>query len=155
MDDPGMDYETLTGTKSQARVDDENLNLLATFHYVLGGITALGSCMFIFHIVMGVTMIHNPAAFSGPPSASRSPDPFGPMMGYMFAVMGCIAVVGGWTLGALTVYAGKCLQKRTNYLFVQVLAGLNCGFVMPLGTVLGVFTFIVLMRPTVKALFPR
>lgn len=155
MDDPSMDYETLTGTKSQARIDQENLNLLATLHYVLGGITALGSCVFIFHIVMGLTMVHNPAAFSGPPSASRPTDAFPPEMGYMFAAMGTVAVLGGWTLGALTAFAGKCITARKNYIYILVIAGINCAFIMPLGTALGVFTFVVLLRPTVKAMFPR
>lgn len=157
MDDPRMDYETITGTKSQARIDAENLDLLATLHYVLGTITVVFSSIFIAHTVMGLTLARNPNAFgTPPPSASgRPPSGFPPQIGYVFAVMGGLIVVGGWTLGGLTIYAGHCLKRRTNYVFIQVIAGLNCAFVQGLGTALGIFTFIVLYRPTVKTLFGR
>lgn len=160
MDDTQVDYETLTGTKSQARIDAENLDLLALFHFILGAVTVLFSSFFIAHVVMGITLAHNPNVFGPPPSAlSATHDPsdggFPSPMGYVIATMGALVVLGGWTLGGLTVYAGRCLKRRTNYVFVQVVAGLNCVFVQALGTALGVFTFIVLVRPSVKALFPR
>ncbi len=56
-------------------------------------------------------------------------------------------------MGGLTAYAGRCLRARKNYTFLLVMAALNGTFIMPLGTLLGVFTFVVLMRPSVKALF--
>ena len=55
----------------------------------------------------------------------------------------CGVVLLVWTLGALTAYAGRCIQKRCRKLFVYVMAALNCLFI-PYGTLLGVFTFIVL-----------
>ncbi len=162
MDTPGMDYERLTGTMSQERVDQEHLGTLALCHYILGGVTALFSSLFIIHIVMGLTMAHNPNAFT-PPLSPSAPTPvpvttalgFPSGMGYLFAIMGTIAVLGGWTLGGLTVYAGRCLAARKNSLFILIVAGINCAFVMPLGTLLGVFTIVVLTRPTVKVLFDR
>jgi hypothetical protein len=63
-----------------------------------------------------------------------------------------VCVLGGWTLAGLLIYAGRCLARRTRRLFCLVAAGLGCLF-FPLGTVLGVFTFIVLSRPTVRAVF--
>ena len=55
----------------------------------------------------------------------------------------CGVVLLVWTLGALTAYAGRCIQKRCRKLFVHVMAALNCLFI-PYGTLLGVFTFVVL-----------
>jgi magnesium-transporting ATPase (P-type) len=168
MDDPIMDYETLP--KSQELIDAGNLNALTLCHFILGGVTALFSCMFIIHIVMGTMMLHNPGMFTPRPMPQAAPSappypgqlspgqpyPFFPsFMGYMFVTVGTIAVLGGWTLGALTAYAGRCLKARRNYLYILIIAGCNCGFVMPFGTVLGVFTFIVMTRPTVKALFAQ
>ena len=163
MDTPGMDYERLTGTMSQERVDQEHLGTLTLCHYILGGVTALFSCLFIGHIIMGLTLLHNPSAFTPatpPPTMPGQPPmpagyPFPPGMGYLFAVMGTVAVLGGWTLGGLTIFAGRCLTARKNYLFILIIAGINCAFVMPLGTLLGVFTIVVLTRPTVKFLFGR
>ncbi len=167
-----MDYETLTGTRSQERIDNENLNTLTLCHYIMGGLTALFASMFIGHIIIGTMMIHNPNAFNPPvpPPPPGQPHPIGqpypmsaypmqpypffpPGMGYMFVAMGSVAVLGGWTLGGLTAYAGRCLKGRKNYIYILVIAALNGTFVMPLGTLLAIFTYIVLMRPSVKALF--
>ena len=76
-------------------------------------------------------------------------------MGYMFVTMGTIAVLGGWTLSGLTALR-RALPESQAQLPVRLdRRGCNCGFVMPLGTVLGVFTFIVMTRPTVEALFAK
>ena len=52
----------------------------------------------------------------------------------------------------LFVLAGRNLARRRRYLFCQVVAGVGCMF-MPFGTVLGVFTLVVLSRPAVRNLF--
>ncbi len=179
MDTPGTNPEAFAAAQSQERIDADNLNTLTLCHYIMGGLTALFSCLFIMHIVMGAMMIHHPSAFmppvpvypapppshpypSSPPYSSSPTYPAGasypffpPFMGYMFLTMGIIAVALGWTLGGLTAYAGHCLRARKNYIFILIVAGLNCAFVMPLGTILGAFTFVVLLRPTVKALFQQ
>ncbi len=158
MNTTGNDPQPLTNPYNQERVDADNLQTLTLCHFIMGGLIALFSCMFIFHIVMGAMMIHNPSAFTpAPPTLSSPPIPtalgFPPMMGYLFLTMGIIAVISGWTLGGLTAYAGRCLKDRKHYIFILIIAGCSCAFVMPLGTLLGAFTFVVLLRPTVKTLF--
>ena len=63
-----------------------------------------------------------------------------------------IAVIGGWTLAACIVTAGRFLAHRRHYLFCLVMAGIEC-VLMPFGTVLGVFTILVLVRESVKEVF--
>ena len=46
----------------------------------------------------------------------------------------------------------RFLVQRRNHRFCLVLAGVTCLF-MPLGTILGVFTLIVLMRDSVQQSF--
>jgi hypothetical protein len=48
--------------------------------------------------------------------------------------------------------AGRFLARRKHHLFCLVVAGVECLF-FPFGTVLGVFTIIVLMRPSVQQAF--
>lgn len=129
--------------------DEEHLRLLTLFHSIVGGLTAAFASFGLFHFFIGLTLISHPSAF-GPPTASSPPMPR--EMGYLFAVMGGLVVLLGWTLGALTIYAGRCLKARAHYIFILVMAGLNC-LSMPIGTLLGVFTIVVLTRPSVKALF--
>jgi hypothetical protein len=50
--------------------------------------------------------------------------------------------------------AGRNLAQQRRYTFCLVIAGLLCIFI-PFGTVLGVFTIVVLVRPSVKALFEQ
>jgi len=55
-------------------------------------------------------------------------------------------------IAGMVLFAGRCLSRRKNHLLCLIVAGVSCLFV-PMGTVLGVFSIIVLMRPSVKELF--
>lgn len=50
------------------------------------------------------------------------------------------------TLVGANIAAALFLKKRTNRMFLLIVSGINC-LNMPLGTVLGVFTIIVLTKP--------
>ncbi|MGE4545286.1 MAG: hypothetical protein AB7D06_14350 [Pedobacter sp.] len=123
--------------------DEQHLDLLAVFHYVVGGLTALFSCMFLLHIAMGIAMLCG--AFDG----DDAPPEF---FGWLFIIIPSILALAGWTLSGFIVAAGRKLKKRTSYTLCLVVAGIEC-IVMPFGTVLGVFTLVVLSRESVKALF--
>lgn len=58
----------------------------------------------------------------------------------------------GWAFAVCVILAGRFIVRRKHYIFCLVIASLNCLF-MPFGTILGVFTIVVLIRPSVKALF--
>ena len=125
--------------------DEEHLKLLSVFHYVLGGVTALFACFPFIHLILGVVMIVAPEVFE----EGEPPPAF---LGWLFAIMGATCIVFGWAFAILALYAGRCLAKRRRYIYCLIVAALSCLF-MPLGTVLGVFTIIVLIRPSVKELF--
>ncbi len=98
--------------------------------------------------MMGVLVLL--AAESGDADRHQHPPAF---FGWIFIrIAGGSMVTLGWTLAALVLAAGRMLARRRRYLFCLVVAGIECVF-MPLGTVLGVFTIIVLVRPSVKAAF--
>jgi hypothetical protein len=48
--------------------------------------------------------------------------------------------------------SGLWIRARRNRVFSLVVAGINC-FQVPLGTALGIFTIIVLMRDSVRELY--
>jgi hypothetical protein len=127
--------------------DTEHLRLLSLFHYIRGGIGAFVSCIFIIYIFMGLILTASARLFhtnNGPPAA----------VGLIFVVIGSAAVILGWTWAALTIYAGRCLAQRKHRIFCMVIAGINCLF-LPYGTILGIFTLVVLQRPSVQAIFDR
>ena len=74
------------------------------------------------------------------------------MMGLMFVIIPSIIILMGW-IGALCIFiGGRCLARRKRYNFCIFAAAMCCLF-MPFGTILGVFSIIVLVRPSVKMLF--
>jgi hypothetical protein len=52
----------------------------------------------------------------------------------------------------MTILSGRFIAKRRRKLFSLIVAGLSC-LSFPLGTALGVFTFIVLLRDTIPELY--
>lgn len=127
--------------------DADHLRLLALFHYIYGGIVIAMSSFAIVHLVLGIVMIVNPGAFAAP--RGQVPDR---MLGWLFALMGGAVLVIGWTVGLLTILSGRWIKQRRRRLFSMILAGVNCMWV-PLGTVLGVTTLMVLLRESVRALY--
>jgi hypothetical protein len=129
--------------------DADHLRLLSLFHYIYGGIVIAMSSIAIVHLVLGIAMIVNPRAFAAP--RGQGPNP---MLGWMFAVLGGAVIVIGWTVGLLTILSGRWIKQRRRRLFSIVMAGVNCMWV-PLGTVLGVTTLMVLLRESVRALYEQ
>jgi len=126
--------------------DAEHLKLLSVFHYVLGGLTGLMGCLFFIHVGMGIAIVTGvfPSDGNGPP----------PEFGWVFVVVGSIAIIVFWTVAILQFLAAGRLKNRRSWTFCFVVACMSCLFT-PLGTVLGVFTIIVLLRDSVKASFAQ
>ncbi len=124
--------------------DIRQLDLLATFHYVVAGIIALFGCFPIIHLVVGIGILMGSFGDQkgGPPI----------WFGFAFIAIALLLILMMWAMAIAVWLAGNRLKSRTNYMYCLVVAAIACTFV-PFGTVLGVFTIIVLMRPTVKALF--
>lgn len=133
--------------EDQARRDGEHLRLLTVFHYVVAALMALWGSLPIFHVALGAAMVLH--KFPGSKAGNEPPD----FMGWMFLVMGGAFMVFGWSLAIATAFAARSLAQRRRYLFCLIVAGIMAATCMPFGTVLGVFTIIVLMRPSVKQAF--
>jgi uncharacterized membrane protein YedE/YeeE len=126
----------------------EHLRLLSIFHYVVAGLSGLFSSMLLIHLGIGLAMLLAPEKFADKQN-SHGPPLF---LGWLFTIVGSLGILFGWTFAGCVAVAGRFLAKRKHYLFCLVMAGIACLF-MPFGTVLGVFTIIVLQRPSVKAMF--
>ena len=74
------------------------------------------------------------------------------IFGILFAVIGAFVLLLGIAFATATFLAGRFLANRTHRLFCLVVACINC-LNLPFGTILGVCTLIVLLRPSVQALF--
>lgn len=127
--------------------DTRQLELLAVFHYVFGGMLALFSCIPFLHVLMGLAIATG--TFFECEDGSSEPDA---MFGWIFVIMGSFFIITGWIISICILIAGRKLQRRKNRIFCMAVAGIECMF-MPFGTVLGVFTLVALNKDSVKELF--
>lgn len=126
--------------------EEQYLDILSIFHYVVGGLLYFCGLFPIFHFVMGIFFIF---------TAVTKGDEESLMLGFMgmfFALFSMVFMISAWTIATLTLLSGRNLARRTRYRFCLIMAGVVCIF-MPFGTVLGVFTILVLCKPQVKSLF--
>jgi hypothetical protein len=124
--------------------DLEHLHWLAIGHYIYAALVACFSAFGLLFVGLGIAMIARPQAFQ--------PNPPPPFLGPLFATMGAGVTVVVLAYAVLSLLAGRYIAQRRRHLFCLIISGVNCLW-MPIGTVLGVLTILVLVRPSVKAMF--
>ncbi len=131
----------------QAVRDEDHLRLLSIFYFISAGLSGFFALFPLLYAVMGLVFLSIPDqlnhAADNPPPAMFGWILFGFGIGFTALVL-IIAIV--------KLLAGLAIRKRRHRLFVLIAAGLTC-LSIPYGTLLGVFTFIVLGRPSVASLF--
>jgi len=133
--------------RDQGKIDTDQLRLLAVFHFVGAGLGLLGILFLLAHFAMFHAVFANPNPWK---DQKQQPPP------ELFAVLKWFYLVfGTWFLasGILSAISGFCLRARKHRTFSLVVAGIICLHI-PLGTVLGVFTIIVLLRDSVRESYP-
>ena len=126
-----------------ANQDEQHLRLLSIFHYVLGAVFALFSCFPVLYLAIGII---------GLTEWETLEDEMTRFVCVMLTIIPTAIILAGWTFAICLFSAARFLAGRTHYVFCYVIACIACVFV-PLGTALGVFTIIVLVRPSVKSMF--
>ena len=130
--------------------DADQLNLLATFQYIWAGFQALTGLIGLGFVGLGLFVATNPQIAQW----RNAPPPwFTGLFGAVFAGIGGLFFLSFEAVAVLTFLAGRFLSTRRHYTFCFVIAALDCIY-LPFGTALGVFTILVLLRPSVKQLFP-
>ncbi|VTS03441.1 Uncharacterized protein OS=Xanthomonas arboricola pv. pruni MAFF 301420 GN=XPR_4412 PE=4 SV=1 [Gemmata massiliana] len=132
------------------RTDRDHLRVLSICHYVLAGLCFVAGCFPIIHLVVGIMIVNN--EFGPPPQQANAPGPPPEIFGWLFIGVAATMIASFWALAVGLIVAGRCLSRRKSRTFCMVMAGAACLF-QPLGTALGVFTFIVLARPSVREAF--
>ncbi|HEX2100013.1 MAG TPA: VOC family protein [Candidatus Synoicihabitans sp.] len=146
-DSIGIAFPMTTALPPPELPEIRHLRLLALFHYIVGGIGCFFACFPLIHVGLGLLMIVNPEAIAegngdAPPAA----------VGYFFAGLGLLFVLLGWAMAICTIVSGRMIARRRHRTFSIVVAAVLCMF-MPFGTVLGVFTLIVLTKDSVQRLY--
>jgi hypothetical protein len=132
---------------NELNLDSEHLRLLSIFHYIVAGFAAFCSLFPLLYSAMGFVFIavsHHPPADPAhtPPAA----------LGWIFVALGIFFALVSLAFALFIFLAGRALAKRRHYWLAFMVACIECIFV-PFGTILGVFTLIVLSRDSAKKLF--
>jgi hypothetical protein len=127
--------------------DAEHLRVLVICHYLLAGLTALCALPFLA-VPLCLALIGK--SLSAGPLEDLPADLVAQLVRYLMWSMFLLT----WVHAGVIAYIGRCLARRTQYLACLIFSGLNATMV-PLGTVLGIFTIVILARPSVKDLFVK
>lgn len=124
------------------------LDILAIFHLIVGAIAGLFSCFPLINLSIGLSML------SEIPKIIARDNLFSPftMFPILFVVLPAIIVVFGWMFAIAVILNAYYIKKRKWLTYCLVIGGIETIF-MPFGTVLGVFTIILLTKPNIKELF--
>jgi len=121
-------------TVATTEKDWDRLRILSYCHCGWAMILAVFGCLFL------VTMAFVPR---------REPPAF---FGIWFTTPGGKIVIAIWIFAACSFLAGWLLAVRKQYLFCIALGSVSC-IMVPFGTVLGVYTLMVLLRQGVRPSF--
>ena len=132
----------------QGVLDEEHLRLLRICYFIMGGTAAFGLLFGGLYLAMGLFFA---ASFSSMPNATgpNAPPAF---VGWLFASIGGFIVIFAGSFATLSLLTARALGRRQSRTLCLITAGLSC-MQIPFGTAIGIFTFIVLGRPSVQALF--
>jgi hypothetical protein len=128
----------------QRRRDGEHVQLLSIFHFVVGGLSAAAIAFLCLHFLFFYFVFMNPEMWQG--QKELPPREFFHVFIWFYVFMGVMFAAGA----VVNVLSGLFMQRRTHRTFSLVVAGLDC-LQMPFGTILGVFTIVVLTRDSVRA----
>jgi len=134
----------------QQIVDEEHLHLLYIGYLISAGMSAFFSFFGLIYVFMGVIMgVFFSAESNAAGHAADAPPAF---IGWIFGIIGFGIFLFLITMGVLKFVAAFRIKHRRSRVFCMVIAGISC-LAIPYGTLLGVCTFIVLERASVKKLF--
>ena len=124
--------------------DEEHLKILSILHYVLAAMLALSVLGLVVHFLFMNTLMTTEGIWED--NGTPPPPEFLAIMRGGYAVAGFFLIVEV----VLNVLSARDLRVNHSRTLSLITSGINC-LNVPLGTALGVFTIIVLMRPSVIA----
>jgi hypothetical protein len=123
--------------------DNEHLKLLSVFHFVVGCMALFGIAFLALHYLIMREVFTHPERWQT--KGTPPPPGFFAVFIWLYIFIGAIFI----TASILNILSGIFILQRRYRMFSLVIAGLDC-FQVPIGTALGVFTIIVLLRDSVR-----
>lgn len=124
-----------------------NLRTLEVLYYIYGALQLVGALIF-FLVFGGLSMFLNSDVVAEQANGDMAPAVVGTVMGVVGGVITLFLLV----VAVLNLLAARNLGKGKGRTLVMVAAGLDC-LSFPIGTALGIFTFVELSKDHVKQVF--
>ncbi len=137
----------MNDNEKQKIIDNEHLRLLSFFHYISGAFTIAFSSMFIFHLIFFGYMTSNPELFQNA-EVDNAIEAIN-IMRIFVAVFGTFVILG-LSYGVCEIVSGVFIKQRKYRLFSMIVA-IPRIILIPYGTILSMFTFILLDRDSIKS----
>lgn len=131
----------------QAIIDQEDLKILSVAHLIEGCLYAFSSLFGLLYAAMGIVMA---LTFAHLPEQEGQPPP--ELFSTFFVIIGGGIFTLFMAAGVLKILCARNLWRRRSRWFCFVVSALSC-IAVPYGTAIGVFTILVLLRPSVTTLF--
>jgi hypothetical protein len=133
--------------------DDEHVRLLGIFSFVVAGLGVFGLIFLAIHYGIMSAAFNNPEMWRKAMENQPNPPPFDPTT-FFHAFRYFYLFFAAWGIASIIVnmVAGLCLLRRRQWIGCLIVAGFNC-INFPFGMALGIFTFIVLLRESVRLRF--
>jgi hypothetical protein len=125
-----------------------DLRLLSIGYYIQGGIAGVYTLLILGYSAFATALLANINKMAGQSNQQEIPPA-------LFSIISILLVI---VLGLCCVYtvcmflAGYWLPRFRNRVFIQIIGALNC-LAIPYGTILGIFTLMVLQRPSARQFF--
>ena len=141
----------MTEQERQSIIDEQQLWLLSLGHYISGAMTIVFSSFFVLHLLM-FTLIMNVPEIAQDMEANADPN-MPDVLGVFRIFFGTIAFLG-ISFGIAEILAGFFIKDRKHRAFTLIVAVPRI-MMIPYGSLLTVFTFIILERSSVKDLYNK
>jgi len=150
-----MAFPPVPSAPAASDKDKDHVLLLSIFHFVMVGLGAVGLIFLLFHYMMMSTVFANPHIWENMKDKDGNPVPmpFDPTQ-FFAAFRWFYLLIGMWGVVSMIVnlIAGFRLRQWRSRTFLLFVAGFNC-INFPFGTLLGIFTIMVLTRDSMRGRF--
>ena len=136
----------MDSTERQHVIDEEQLRLLRIGYLTMGGVAVFTGLFGLLYALMGFMIVHLPM------QAQQPGQPPPEVIAWFFASFGLAFMLAAGVYALLAFLSARALRQRRSRILCLFTAAVSCLYI-PFGTLLGVFTFIALGRPSVLGLF--
>jgi hypothetical protein len=132
--------------------DLHQLKLFAIFHFILAALLLLAALFFAGSLyVASSLMYHAELNELYEEMGEAAAQPYRNISNFV-AIVGLIGFLLTSVATVMSLLTARFLTRQRHHRFCAITTGLQC-LLVPLGTILGVFTILLLMRPEVRECF--